>query len=593
MAKVTGIRTRPDGLFERIKVAKGDAKADLVIKNVAFLDVFCGEFRHGDIAIHAGVIAGISEAYSGHKEIEGKGLFTVPGFIDSHVHIESSLMTPQRFQEAVLPCGTTTAIWDPHEIANVRGVAGIQWAIDSSEDLLLDVFIMVPSCVPSTSPQFGLESSGADLSAEHLVQFRDHPRVLGLAEMMNFPGLLMGDPDVLQKLADFSGLKLDGHCPGLHGRNLNAYASAGIHSCHESITIEEAKEKLMKGIHVLIREGSCAKNASTLLPLLNSYTSAVLGLCSDDRNPADIAAEGHISFIIDLALKSGLRPEDIFRAASFAPAKLYNLPHRGAIAPGYIGDLCLVRQRNSRDWRDGMVVDQVIKSGEIVTAERLMPKTDRKGKAFEGRNLHVKKIVESDMVLVADSRSACQVRVIEVIANQIVTEEGAVRLQAKNGNIPPAIDQDILKIAVIERHKNTQRKSVAFVRGFGLQRGAIATSINHDSHNIIAVGATERDMVAAVNRLIDIDGGIVVADGNGQFVELPLPLGGLMTDASPAEVTSQLKHLKKLTRELGCKLSEPFLQLSFLALPVIPKLKITDRGLVDVTTFKLVPVIKE
>jgi adenine deaminase len=591
MTKSSSALHNSEKLFERIRVAKGDIHANLVVKNISFLDVFSGGFNKGDIAIHDGVIAGISEVYEGETEIDGTGMFAVPGFIDSHVHIESSLMTPRRFQEAVLPCGTTSVIWDPHEIANVKGIEGIQWAIDSTEGLLLDVFIMIPSCVPSTSPNFGLESSGAELTAKHLTQFRDHPRVLGLAEMMNFPGMLMGDPDVLQKLVDFSGLKLDGHCPGLRGKDLNAYASAGIHSCHESISLDEAKEKLMKGIHVLIREGSCAKNAATLLPLLNSYSSAVLALCSDDRNPADIAAEGHISYIIDLALKSGFQPEDIFRAASYSPAKLYNLPHRGALAPGYVGDICLVRQRNNGDWLGGMQVKSVLKSGKIVTTARLNETAGKIGNAFPSRNLHVNPITHDDMNVPCGTHSKYQVRVIDVIPNQIVTEESIGSLSADMGNILASMEQDILKIAVIERHKNSQRKFVAFVRGFKLRKGAIATSINHDSHNIIAVGASERDIAAAVNRLIEIDGGIVVTDGNGQFVELPLPLGGLMTDAAPADVTSQLKELKALTHSLGCCLTEPFLQLSFLALPVIPKLKITDRGLVDVTQFKIIPVI--
>ncbi len=579
-----------ESLNQRIRVARGTEKADLVIKAVEFLDVFNGEFRQGDIAILDDRIVGISESYQGKQEISGAGLYAVPGFIDAHVHIESSLMTPQRFQEAVLPCGTTTVIWDPHEIANVKGIDGIKWALASSEGLLLDAFVMVPSCVPSTSPQLALETSGASLVAAQLQQFRGHPRVLGLAEMMNFPGLLHGDADVLQKLADFSGLSLDGHCPGLTGRDLNAYAATGIQTCHESISLTEAQEKLMKGIHVLIREGSCAKNAQTLLPLLNSYSSAVLGFCSDDRNPADIAAEGHISFIIDLALKSGLRPEDVFRSASFAPAQIYRLPHRGAIAPGYLADICLVRQRSTGRWQDGISVAEVIKRGQHVNVAALRQEGRLTFPGLPGKNMHVQKVLPTDFNVDGGSGTRCAVRVIDVIPHQIITEESRADLEVVEENIVPAIDLDVLKIVVVERHHNTQRKSVAFVRGFGLKRGAIATSINHDSHNIIAVGATERDLSEAINRLIDIDGGIVVYDGRHRFEQLSLPIAGLMTDATPEEVSASLTGLKALAHELGCSLSEPFLQLSFLALPVIPKLKITDRGLVDVTQFKVVSV---
>ncbi len=586
-----------DRLKRSIDAARGRTLPDLVIRNARFLDVFAGAFRDGDVAVHDGLIVGVLDPYEGVKTLDAKGAYLVPGFIDAHVHVESSLMTPVRFQQAVLPHGTTAIVWDPHEIANVRGAEGIQWALESSEGLDLDVFVMVPSCVPSTSPAAALETSGAELGAEALRPFRDHPRVLGLAEMMNFPGLLGGDPDVMQKLVDFEGLRRDGHCPGLTGKDLNAYGVAGIHSCHESTSIAEAREKLTKGIHVLIREGSCAKDADELLPLLDAYSSAVLSYCSDDRNPADIAAEGHISCIIDKALRAGIRPEDCFRAASFAPARIYGLEDRGAVAPGFKADLVLVRPKDGKDWRSGLAVESVLKSGRLVDAAQLQAVAEARTGAERGgraaRNLHLAPVTPEDFtVFDGTARYRAPARVIGVIPRQILTQPLVVELPVAIGAFQADLAADVLKIAVLERHHGTGRRATAFVQGFGLKRGAIATSINHDSHNVIVVGSSEAAMARAVNELLAIDGGIVVVEGDvsGAVERLPLPIGGLMTDADPAVVTEALHRLKALATSIGCTLEEPFLQLSFLALPVIPSLKISDRGLVDVVRFALVPV---
>ncbi|MEZ4741399.1 MAG: adenine deaminase [Bdellovibrionota bacterium] len=589
-----------NSLSDAIKAAKGELECSLVIKNVQFLDVYSGGFHRGDVAVYGDSIVGTCDDYTGKQEFDASNLYLVPGFVDSHVHIESSLMTPARFQEAVLPCGTTTAIWDPHEIANVKGKAGIQWALEASEKLLMDIFVMVPSCVPSTTPSLGLESSGASLNASDIECFRKHPRVLGLAEMMNFPGLLGSDEDVLQKLIDFKDMKRDGHCPGLSGKGLSAYGVAGIHSCHESTSLAEAQEKLRKGIHVLIREGSCAKNAQELLPLLSSYTSAVLALCSDDRNPADIHEQGHINYVINLALKNGFKAEEIFRVASFAAARMYGLQDRGAIAPGFLADFCLVSKNTSGTWQDGFSIERVIKSGQVLEKSSLVQSHWEMPSYFEGKNLKLDEVNSKTFQIECRSdEKNVEVKVIEVIPNQIVTRSLNLAVTSKfldesDGasqkvlNADPA--QDVLKIAVLERHNHTGRKSVAFVRGFGLKEGAIATSINHDSHNVIVVGANDLAMAEAVNRLRAIDGGIVVVKDRQTCAELPLPIGGLMTEASPEIVTEALLKLKDLARKLGCDLHEPFLQLSFLALPVIPTLKITDRGLVDVDTFKIVPV---
>ncbi|MEY4632568.1 MAG: adenine deaminase [Pseudomonadota bacterium] len=596
-------------LADAIRAARGQVKCDLVLKGASYLDVFNGVFAKGDVAVHGGVIVGVGESYEGLTEVDATGKFVVPGFIDAHVHIESSLMTPARFQEAVLPCGTTTVIWDPHEIANVKGVDGIQWAVDSSRHLLndkfgMDVFVMVPSCVPSTSPEAGLESAGAVLHAGDLKRFVGDERVLGLAEMMNFPGLLAGDGDILEKLQDFSGKRRDGHCPGLTGKDLNAYGVAGIHSCHESTSIPEAREKLGKGIHVLIREGSCAKDADELLPILNQRTAPVLGFCSDDRNPADIADEGHIDCIVNKALRAGHAPEEVFRAASFGPARAYGLEDRGAIAPGYVADFALVEpqavsghgeaaSKPELVWGGGCRIVDVWKRGEKVDRKKLAAVKDIQAGFAAGKNMNLRNLRAGDFAVRSAAKKAQRARVIGVRPHQILTDALVLDLPVSGGQILADAAHDVLKIAVFERHHGTGNRSVAFVKGFGIRAGAIATSINHDSHNAIVVGSSDDLMAAAVNRLIEIDGGIVVAKGDGSFVELPLPLGGLMTSLAPGEVTKVLRVLKAAAKDIGCVLDEPFLQLSFLALPVIPTLKITDRGLVDVTMFAIVSIEAE
>jgi adenine deaminase len=586
----------PAILAAQIAVARGAVPAERVIRGAQYLDVFAGVFREGDVAIHGGVVVGIGDSYQGHKIEDGRGAFVVPGFIDAHVHVESSLLTPGRFQQAVLPRGTTTAIWDPHEIANVAGRAGIAWALYEAESLALDLFVMVPSCVPATPPAAGLETGGAELRAEDLREFRGHPRVLGLAELMNFPGLLRADAEVLAKLDDWKGLGRDGHCPGLGRRDLSAYAVAGIGSCHESTTLDEAREKLTKGIHVLVREGSCAKDADALLPLLDAYSSAVIGFCTDDRNPADIAAEGHVSAIVDRALRRGLDPAAVFRAAAFAPARLYGLDDRGAVAPGYWADLVLCRPRGGDSWTSGLQILATFKRGEVVDETQLdAVASGRAARPFgTGRNLHVDPVSAEVFALAAPAGTRrVSVRVIEVIPRQILTRAGAAELAVVAGQVPADPGADLLKIAVIERHHGSNRRGLGFVRGFGLARGAIATSINHDCHNLIVVGASEALMAAAVNRLLEIDGGIVVVHADGTSEALPLPIAGLMTDAAPGVVTAALLRLKALAARAGCTLAEPFLQLSFLALPVIPALKITDRGLVDVAKFALTPLWSE
>lgn len=584
-------------LAQRIDVARGEKPANLVIKNVNFLDVFSGEFLRGDVAVQGDTIAGTGDSYSGEIEINGEGRFLVPGFIDAHVHIESSLMTPVSFQQAVLPCGTTTVIWDPHEITNVHGVRGIKWALDSSEGLLLDVFVMLPSCVPSTPSSLGLETSGAELTHKDLKPFLKHPRVLGLAEMMNFPGVLMKDPEVLNKLLLLQDRKRDGHAPGVAGHSLNAYSSVGIHSDHESTTLAEAKEKLAKGIHALIREGSCAKDANALLPILSPYTSDSVAFCSDDRNPADIAKEGHINHIVNMGLKKRLRPEDVFRAASLGAARVFGLEDRGAIAPGFLADFCLLSP-TAGSWTNGASIEAVYKRGTLVIQDGLPPRKKSspstaklKTPKSKIRNIKLERCTPK-MFRIEATPGATRVLIIGVRPGQIITDRLVEELPVQEGRLQPDPSRDIQKIAVLERHRKTGRFAIGFVKGFGLKNAAIATSINHDAHNVIVVGSDDEVMAEAVNQLRKIDGGIVVVDKSKNIWTLKLPLGGLMTDAPPESVATAINLLKKAARELGCRLEEPFLQLSFLALPVIPTLKLTDRGLVDVTQFRLVSLFE-
>jgi adenine deaminase len=582
-------------LQERVKVARGDRPAAMVIRNSHWLDVFTGRWQKGDVAVFDGVIVGVSETYDADVVVDGSGCYLVPGFIDAHVHIESSMMTPRQFVKAVLPKGTTSVMWDPHEIANVKGVSGIKWALEASEGLPIEFFVMVPSCVPSTSGNLQLESSGAELLAKDIEQFASHPRVLGLAEMMNWPGLVHGDPEVMAKLVAFQEKKRDGHCPGLSGKALNAYGVAGIHSCHESTTKAEAREKLSKGIHVLIREGSCAKDADELLPLLDAWSSATLGYCSDDRNPLDIEETGHLDCIINKALVAGLDPIAAFRAASFAPARIYGLDDRGAIAPGYRADMVLVKPvAGNSDFSKGITVNKVWRGG---TESSLLLAAVEKSKnpvlAFaDEKNLNIKsaQIKPEDFTIPATKSSQTKVRVIGVRPNQIVTDPLIRDAAIINGYIQADATKSLNKISVIERHHGSGKMATALVEGLELKSGAIATSINHDCHNVIVTGSSDDLMAKAVDELRKIDGGIVVVSSDGFCESLALPLGGLMTHEEPEVVAHKLRGLKKLAKKIGCPLEEPFLQLSFLALPVIPSLKITDRGLVDGTTFQVITV---
>ena len=557
----------------RIDQALGRQEADLVIKDTRFLDVAAGEIARGDIAICDDRIVGTFESYAGAVEIDGRDLVVSPGFIDTHVHVESTLVTPREFDRCVLPHGTTTAICDPHEIANVLGVEGLGYFLDCAPHLAMDLRVQLSSCVPATH----LETSGARLTADDLTPLYAHPSVIGLAEMMNFPGVLHHDPEVLAKLVAFDGAHIDGHCPLVRGYDLNAYTSCGIRNCHESTQLDEAREKLSKGLQVLIRDGSVSKDVATLAPLVSEATWPFLAFCTDDRNPLDIAEEGHIDHLIRKAIGHGAPPLPVYRAATWAAARGFGLTDRGLVAPGQLADLVLLSDLET------CRVHSVIRRGRVVGEATF------EGRAFPpvvGRgSVHLAKVDATAFRMpgTAGTRS-----VIGVIGGSILTHHLREHVAAEGGLLRGEVDRDVLKVCVFARHGTNDNVGRGFVRGFGLRRGALASSVGHDSHNVIVVGTNDADMAAAVNRLIELEGGFVVVDGGRVLAELALPIAGLMSEAPFATVHEALVALRAAAREIGCSLEEAFLQLAFLPLPVIPHLKITDRGLVDVDRFEIV-----
>jgi adenine deaminase len=559
-------RTRK--LSARIDAALGKSPADLVLKNVRYLDVFRCHWREGDIAVQDGVVVGVDAGYRGKREWDASGKTLVPGFIDAHVHLESSLMAPGEFQRSVLRCGTTTAVCDPHELANVMGVPGIEYFLRASETLALDLRVMLSSCVPATH----LETNGGGvLHASDLHPLRAHPQALGLAEMMNFPGVLGSDPSVLEKIAAFENGPMDGHAPLLRGKELSAYASCGISSCHESSEEDEAAEKLAKGIAVWIREGSVAKDLDRLIPLLTAETSGSLGFCTDDRNPLDILDEGHIDHLVRMAIRRGTKPEWAFRAASWSVARHYGLdrgPNRqGAIAPGYRADFVLLSDVES------VAIAEVFRGG--------IPVSEMDFTAV-GKSTNTGNSIRTDEIAAESLRAPVgRVHVIEAEHGRILTGR----------SVRDSRDRGVARLAVKERYGRGQAPATGYVAGFGESlTGAIASSVGHDSHNLIAVGSNERDMAVAMNALRDSGGGFCVVRDGTVVSSLALPFGGLMTSASAEKIRTQLRDLKAASRSIGCALPEPFLQLAFLSLPVIPSLKLTDRGLVDVDRFEIIGV---
>ncbi len=560
-------------LSRRIDQALGNEPADLVIKGARILNVATGTLDPGDIAICGQTIVGTYDDYRGVREIDARGQIAAPGFIDTHVHVESSLVVPAEFERSVLVRGTTTAICDPHEIANVLGLAGIRYFLEAAQALRMTLRVQLSSCVPATE----LETSGARLSAADLVAIRDHPAVLGLAELMNFPGVLAKDGAVLDKLIAFDGWHVDGHAPLVRGYALNAYLAAAIRTDHESTSYEEGLEKLKKGMQVLAREGSIAKDVAALAPLLTDQTWPAFAFCTDDRNPLEIALEGHIDFAIRKAIHTGAPPIAAYRSASFAAARAFGLFDRGQIAPGQRADIVLL------DDLESCAVAAVICGGAPIDDA-----------AFEGRS-HPVPVGYGSIKHAPVTPDLFEVRaagpsgpVIGAVEHSLLTEHLTMALPWREGVRLPDPAAGILKLAVLERHGKNGNVGRAFVKGFGAMRGALASSIGHDSHNIIVVGSDDADMAAAVNRLIELQGGAVAVAGGTVRAELALPIAGLMSDRPFEEVQVALRNLRGASRAMGCAMAEPLLQLAFLPLPVIPHLKLTDKGLVDVDRFELI-----
>ena len=559
-----------------VSVARGMEPADLLLRNARILDVFSGSFFTGDVAICNGVITGFG-ATAAKETLDLDGAWMIPGLIDAHMHIESTQLSPVEFASAVLPHGTTTVIADPHEIANVLGLPGIRYMLDASENLPLEVFVMAPSCVPATH----LETSGASITPQDIEQILTWKRILGLGEVMNYQGVINSDHEMVAKLRAAHGRPIDGHAPGLSGPDLWAYVISGPRTDHECTTLAEAQEKLRVGMHILIREGTTARNLEALLPLLTPTSAPFVHFCTDDCDPETLTVDGHIDGIVAKAIRRGVLPELAISSATIHTARMYGLPDIGAIAPGYRANLVVLSDLES------MCVEKVFARGKLVaaggkTVVDLPPCDDE----------HVRGSINMSAkpLSFAISAQAGEVRVIQISPDQVVTGEMHIDPLIEDGYATSDIERDIIKLAVVERHHATGNIGLGLVHGFSLHSGALASSVAHDSHNIIVVGTNDSDMAAAVEAIAEMDGGQVVVRDGRVLARLPLPIAGLMFDRDLAEVTEMGRELKQAATSLGCTLPSPFMTLSFLALPVIPAIKLTDRGLVDVNKFEIVPL---
>jgi len=561
-------------LEARIAQGRGDQPADLVLKGGTVWCMVTGARIPGDVAICGGVIVGIGADYHGAREIDVSGKLLVPGFIDTHLHIESSCITPYEFDRCVLPRGVTTAICDPHEIANVAGLAGIRYFLDASARTVMDIRVNLSSCVPSTH----METAGASLSADDLFPLADHPRVIGLAEFMNYPGVIHRDPGCMEKLRAFEGRHIDGHAPLLSGRDLNAYVSAGIRTEHEATSAPEALEKLQKGLRVLIREGSVSKDLEALAEVLTPLTAPYLCLCTDDRNPLDIAEHGHLDYMIRRLIAKGRDPLAVYRAATLSAAEAFGLKDRGQIAPGKRADIVVLDDpatcRATLVLCGGVVADDAAFAARDVVSP------------VARHSVHVPPLTAASFRYAGN---ATETPVIGIWPGKILTEHLKLAIPATDGDKRPDPARDLARISVIERHGKNGNIANGFVRGFTLKSGAIASTVCHDHHNIAVVGTDYADMALAAQRLGQIEGGFVVVQGGRVLAELALPVAGLMSLEPFETVRESLVALRAAARSLGVTLEEPFLQLAFLALPVIPHLKITDHGMVDVDRFEVIP----
>ena len=572
-------------LKELIAAARGDTESDLVLKNGNILNVFTGEIETADVAVKDGTIIGIG-TYNGKEQIDVSDKYICPGLIDGHIHIESSMISPAEFAKAVLPHGTTAVVADPHEIANVAGVEGIEYMIEATRDLPIDIFYMLPSCVPAT----GMDESGAVLKAEDLDRFYQKSGVKGLAELMNFYGTVRGDEDILDKIAGAvkAGKAIDGHAPGLSGNDLNAYIVAGVGSDHECSNTDEALLKLRRGQWVMVREGTAAKNMDKLLPMFDDMYCDRCMVVSDDKHAGDIVEFGHMDYVVRKAVRSGKKASNAVKMASLNPSRYFGLGKRGAIAPGYIADILVV------SGFDLFKVEMVFKNGKLVARDgqvtadiksRINP--EDYPRVYNSFNLDP--IKPEDLAL---RQKGSKKRVIELVKNEILTREVIVPAELDKSPSGIQIDKDILKIAVIERHRRTGHIGIGFVRGYGIQKGAIASSVAHDSHNIIVVGTNDEDMAVAANSVLGNNGGLSIAQDGKVLSSMALPIAGLMSEMEASESEDLLIEMKVMAKHMGCKPGiDPFMTLAFTALPVIPKIRILTQGVFDVDTQSYVPAV--
>jgi len=567
-------------LRELISVARGETVADFLIRNARIINTFTGEIEQADVAIYGGRIAGIGDYDKAKEIIDLQGGFLAPGLINGHTHVESSMLHPARYAQAVVPRGTLAAVTDLHEIANVCGLEGIRLVMNWARRLPLDVIFMAPSCVPATH----LETSGAQIGLEETRKLLAHHNVTGLGEMMNFPGVVRGDQAVLKKISASKRRVIDGHAPGLTGKELNAYLSAGIRSDHESTTLEEGREKLRRGMHLMIREGSSERNLDALLPLVTDNTYKRCFFVVDDRNCSDLLREGDVDAVVRRAISRGLEPVRALQMATINPAEYFRLYDRGAIAPGYRADLITITDLPELE------IDMVFYQGKMVA---------RQGKALFSLPRVAPELTDTVRIkpLTVESLSLRAKRgdlgeenypVIQIIPEQIITRKAMEKMRVVDGVVMPDVERDILKLVVVERHNATGNIGLGLVKGFGLKRGALASSVAHDSHNIIAVGANDRDILKAIEEINSLQGGLVVCADQEILASLPLPIAGLLSPEPLDVVVSRHEKAEEVAASLGSLPPAPFAILSFLALPVIPELRLTDLGLVDVVEFKLI-----
>ncbi len=572
-------------LKNMIAVANKLVKADIIIKNAKIINVFNEKIEQANIAIYKNKIAGIGDYEEGYDIIDAENCYVSPSFIDSHIHIESTKLTPYELSKALLPLGTTCIIADPHEIANVCGIEGIEFLINNSKSLPIDIFFMASSCVPATN----FETNFKKLDSRYLRKLKKYTQILGLAEVMNYPAVINSEKSILQKIILFKDMIIDGHSPNLLGKELNAYISAGIYSDHECTTFDEAMEKLSKGMYIMMREGSVAKDLDNLAEIINDSTKNRILLCTDDKEPDDIIKEGHINYSINKLLKHKVSLPTAIKLATLNPCQFFGFKQRGGIAPGYYADLVIFKDLKS--------IKYVIKNGNIIFANN-----ELKGEFFNNiikksslkritNTFKIDKFSKEDLKIINQNK---KIRVIEIKENSLLTKQIHVEPFVKNGFVESDIKNDILKIVVLQRHHGYSKPTCGFIKGFGIKKGAFASSISHDSHNIVAIGENDDDLFLAIRHLININGGIVITKENSVIAELPLIYGGLISNMPLSEVTEKYNYLKKIIKEenLSC-LNDPFMLLSFMTLPVIPEIKITDKGIFDVNKFCFVDLFLE